>query len=126
MRHRSRRPAVGLRLGCGAVKVSVVATAVAMTFAMGAGADTGPQADDAVSDVLSAGHPLGRVERVLDRHDCSTTGFSEGQQPTSAVVRSARGVLRFVDFDTGWQVYTRHGAAVLVAVCLDEAPARSS
>jgi hypothetical protein len=28
-----------------------------------------------------------------------------------------------VSFDVGWEVYTRHGAATLVAVCLDEPPA---
>jgi hypothetical protein len=37
-------------------------------------------------------------------------------------VQSARGRLRFVDFETGWQVFTRHGDAKLVAVCLDEPP----
>lgn len=129
MRDRSRRPAAHLRVACGAVKVSVVATLIAMTFGVGAGADTGAQADDAdhaVSDMLSAVRPPSRVERVLERHHCSTTGFSGDQQPRSAVVRSARGVLRFVDFDTGWRVYTRHGAAILVAVCLDEAPTRAS
>ena len=54
-----------------------------------------------------------RIQRVLDRHDCS---------PASAIVRSAAGRLRFVSFDTGWRVFTHHRAGTLVAVCLDEPP----
>lgn len=68
------------------------------------------------------GHTV-QASRLLDAHSCSTTGFGTEQQPQSAVVRSASGRLRFVDFDTGWRVYTARGAATLVAVCLDEPPA---
>jgi hypothetical protein len=63
------------------------------------------------------------VDRMLDAHGCSVSGFAD-EQPTSAIVRSASGRLRFVDFDTGWQVFTQHGAAKLVAVCLDDPPTR--
>jgi hypothetical protein len=65
------------------------------------------------------------VDRMLDAHRCSVTGFDDASQPTSAVVRSSRGRLRFVDFATGWTVYIRHGAATLVAVCLDDPPAQN-
>jgi hypothetical protein len=63
-----------------------------------------------------------RIQRVLDRHDCSVLGFGNGAQPASAIVRSAAGRLRFVSFDTGWRVFTHHRAGTLVAVCLDEPP----
>jgi hypothetical protein len=64
------------------------------------------------------------ADRMLDAHDCSVSGFAD-EQPVSAIVRAADGRLRFVDFETGWQVYTQHGAATLVAVCLDDPPAQS-
>jgi hypothetical protein len=64
-----------------------------------------------------------RESRLLDRHDCSVTGFADAT-PLSAIVRSAHGRLRHVSFETGWEVYAAHGAARLVAVCLDEAPAQ--
>jgi hypothetical protein len=74
-----------------------------------------------------AGFPVddqpSHVERLLEKHDCSVTGF-EAAEPRSAIVRSATGHLRFTSFETGWRVFTAHGAARLVAVCLDEAPSR--
>jgi hypothetical protein len=76
-----------------------------------------------------AGYPVDdqpdHVQRVLDQHDCSVTGF-ESAEPVSAIVRSATGHLRFVPFETGWRVFARHGPATLVAVCLDDAPVRVS
>jgi hypothetical protein len=76
-----------------------------------------------------AGYPVddspSREARILDAHDCSVTGFADAT-PHSAVVRTAHGRLRHVSFDAGWAVYSRHGAAQLVAVCLDESPRRPS
>jgi hypothetical protein len=69
----------------------------------------------------SVDHQPTRAERLLEKHDCSVTGF-ESKQPRSAIVRSAAGHLRFTSFEDGWRVYTAHGAARLVALCLDEAP----
>lgn len=71
----------------------------------------------------SVAHDSVRTAKLLDRHSCSTSGFDTEQQPLSAIVRSASGKPRFVDFDTGWEIYTARGAATLVAVCLDEPPA---
>ncbi|WP_243058632.1 hypothetical protein [Nocardioides sp. SR21] len=71
----------------------------------------------------SVDHSSTRTYRMLDAHTCSTTGFDPGQQPLSAVVRSPAGRLRFVDFDTGWRIFTARGATTLVALCLDEPPA---
>lgn len=92
------------------------------------GLATPPATSPATSGPGYAGYPVDdsstRESRLLDRHDCSVTGFSDAT-PLSAVVRTARGRLRHVSFDEGWAVYTRHGAARLVAVCLDAAPART-
>jgi hypothetical protein len=59
------------------------------------------------------------LARLLEVHRCSVTGFGDGRTPRSAIVRSAAGRLRHVTFDAGWRVYTAHGPATLVAVCLD-------
>ena len=80
-------------------------------------------ARDAVLAGDPAARPGRRVERALDVHRCSVTGFADGRTPRSALVRSPTGRLRHVSFDTGWRVYTAHGPATLVAVCLDRAPA---
>jgi hypothetical protein len=120
MPHRLPAPA---RLACAAVKVAVIGTVAAL--ALGSGPDA--VAGQGSAPVDAAKQPAAQpapVERKLVQHGCSVTGFDNGQQPVSALVRSARGSLRFVDFDTGWRIYTRHGAATLVAVCLDDPPAR--
>jgi hypothetical protein len=65
-----------------------------------------------------------QLQRVIARHDCSTTGF-EGKVPPSALVRNADGRVRLVALERGLRVLSRHGAATLVAVCLDEPPSPS-
>ena len=119
MPHRLPRSA---RLALGAVKVALVGCMAVAGWATDTGADN---PDPGISGY--AGYPVDdkpdRLQQVLDQHNCSITGFGDGQQPVSAIVRSAAGHLRFVGFETGWQVFTRHGAATLVAVCLDEPPA---
>jgi hypothetical protein len=112
------------RLACGAVKVAVIGTMLATALGLGPGAAGGAQDPGPVDTRQPMSDHPDPMERKLARHGCSPTGFDSGHQPASALVRSARGRLRFVDFETGWRVYTRHGAAMLVAVCLDDAPAR--
>lgn len=113
-----------VRLACRTAKLAVFGTLVALAVGTGPGAAVGQRSSAPVDvDQQLAAQP-GPVARKLARHHCSPTGFDDGRQPVSAVVRSPRGALRFVDFDTGWRVYTRHGAARLVAVCLDDPPVR--
>lgn len=110
------------RLARGAVDVAVVSllAVLALGTAPQAAHRSGSTPVDAVQQ--SAADPT--LARKLIRHECSPTGFGPERQPSSALVRSAGGSLRFVDFDTGWRIYTRHGAATIVAVCLDEPRAR--
>lgn len=114
MPHRLPRSA---RLSLAAVKLSAVASIVV------AGLSAPPSSSQPGPGY--AGYPVGgptsQESRFLDARDCSVTGFPDAT-PASAVVRTAHGRLRHVSFDTGWAVYTRHGAATLVAVCLDEPP----
>jgi hypothetical protein len=67
--------------------------------------------------------PPGTEQRLLDRFDCSRTGFDD-QVPASALVRSADGRLRLVAYDRGWSIFTQHGTERVVALCLDEPPRR--
>lgn len=64
------------------------------------------------------------VHAKLREHRCSTTGFAPDVQPSSALVRNPRGKLEVVSFDEGWEVFTGDRPGLLVAVCLDERPAR--
>ncbi|GAA4702672.1 hypothetical protein [Nocardioides conyzicola] len=80
-----------------------------------------PAHDEGGGSFAVTADPSARVQRMIDRHDCSTTGFDHAD-PASALIRSADGRVRLVSFDRGWQVFTRHGAAQLVAVCLDDPP----
>ncbi|GAA1150664.1 hypothetical protein [Nocardioides aquiterrae] len=116
MRHRLPRSA---RFALLAVKASLIG-AIAVTGWATQTAATGPSGEYTGYPV---GDPPSQVERLLEKHDCSVTGF-ESEQPRSAIVQTAAGHLRFTSFDDGWRVYTAHGAARLVALCLDEPPAR--
>ncbi|MEP9362632.1 hypothetical protein ABLE68_06680 [Nocardioides sp. CN2-186] len=113
------RPTRTVRLTLTAAKAAVVAAIVAVGLLSSTGGSTpvGQQSRYVVDQPTA-------VERLVARHHCSPSGFGSSAQPRSAIVRSAGGTLRYVDFETGWEVYTRHGAATLVAVCLDDPPAR--
>jgi hypothetical protein len=63
----------------------------------------------------------GRVQRLIDRHDCSTTGFDTAT-PVSALVRTADGRLRLVAYERGLFTLARTGS--VVAVCLDDPAVR--
>lgn len=80
-----------------------------------------PVHDEGGGSFAVTAEPPDRVQRLLDRHDCSTTGFGDAH-PASALIRSADGRLRLVSFDRGWEVFTSHGSTTLVALCLDEPP----
>lgn len=101
------------------VKAGALATIVAL--ALGVGAPHRP-APPALGPTTSSADLTSSAQRLLDEHDCSPAGFGGAAQPRSAVIRSGSGRLRFVDFDTGWEVFTRHGRAELVATCLDRPP----
>ncbi len=115
MPRRLPRPA---RLALGLTKVAVIGSVATAGLAAQPAASSGPG---------YAGYPAGEAPtpaaRLLVEHRCSAVGFADAT-PLSAIVRTARGQLRHVSFDVGWEVYTRHGAAQLVAVCLAEAPAQ--
>lgn len=116
-----RRLPRSLRCALIGVKATITGTIVIAGLASQPTTSGGPAAG-------YAGYPVGDApppeQRLLDRHECSVSGFDDAT-PTSAIVRTAAGRLRHVSFDEGWEVYARHGQAQLVAVCLAEAPGQS-
>ena len=122
MQHRPPRSA---RAALTAIKVTALASIAVIgvaTQSSEAGTGEGTTGYAGYSGYAADEQPS-RASRLLERHDCSATGFADAT-PLSAVVRTARGQLRHVSFEAGWEVYTGPGPATLVAVCLDEAPAR--
>jgi hypothetical protein len=73
---------------------------------------------DATAD-LSGHQPA--VDLAVADHHCSYAGFGGRSVPSSALIRTARGQLRQVSFDVGWDVYSGRRPGTLIAVCLDEA-----
>ncbi|MDF1605267.1 hypothetical protein [Nocardioides sp. YIM 152315] len=114
MPHRLPTPPRWLRLTLVAVRAGTlsVAALVGLSALTGAGLDPGG------GSTSSFGHRPAAVQEMIEQHRCSTTGF-ERDEPTSAIVRSLDGRLRLVAFERAWQLFTSHGAASLVAVCLD-------
>jgi len=58
------------------------------------------------------------MDRMLERNNCSLTGFPPEVVPRTAVIRDADGRTRLVSFDRGWAVFNGDRAGELVAVCL--------
>ncbi|HWJ81700.1 MAG TPA: hypothetical protein VNS55_05640 [Nocardioides sp.] len=58
------------------------------------------------------------LDKMLERHHCSTTGFGSDVIPAKAVVTQPDGSTDLVSFDYGWQVFNGDKPGRLVAVCL--------
>jgi hypothetical protein len=95
--------------------------ALSVVVLLGLASLTGAGIDRGGGSPSTFEHRPAAVQQLIERHRCSTRGF-EHDVPTSALVRSLDGRLRLVSFEHGWRVFTRYGAASLVAVCLDDPP----
>ena len=73
---------------------------------------TSEQAGPTPSDVAAQA----RLDRLMDRLDCSPTGLGPDVIPGSALVERDDRV-RQVSFDDGWAVFTGDAEGRLVAVC---------
>jgi len=82
------------------------------------GHTTAPSArpDDAPEDDAYQGV----VQRAVAGAHCSYTGFDDARLPASALIRTARGKLRMVTFEIGWEVYNGKRPGTLIAVCPDD------
>jgi hypothetical protein len=79
----------------------------------------GPPAESGQSAWARVDQPSGPEARLMQEHNCSSTGYDDSATPQSAILRSPAGRLRIVSFEEGWSVYTQRGPTTLVAVCLD-------
>ena len=57
-----------------------------------------------------------RVTRLMDRYQCSETGFGSDVIPNSALIH-LDGRAKRVSFDRGWAVFTGEEPGTLMAVC---------
>ncbi len=94
----------------------VFTTAGAAVAAMGAdGHDVPDQWREGLTHTEQA---PARTQRIMERYDCSFTGYGHDATPRSAIVQRPSGRLAAVTFDEGWRAYTSDSGASLVAVCL--------
>lgn len=93
-------------------------TAGALTLLVGLGAASVLSAPPSTGDQLGLSVQDEATSRVLERHNCSTTGFDADVIPTTAVIRNASGRIKVVSFDHGWAVFNGERPGELVAVCL--------
>ncbi len=106
------------RAHVGTVMVSLrsALTAASLTLIVGFGAI------GLLSQEPAPAGPLGLsstpLDKMLERHNCSVTGFDADVVPRSAVVRHPDGSTELVSFDQGWAVFNGEEAGDLVAVCL--------
>lgn len=98
-------------------------TAAALTLLVGLGAASVISAPEPPAEHLGLSGQDEATNRLLERHNCSTTGFQPDVIPTSAVIRDAAGRTRIVTFDEGWAVFNNERPGELVAVCLGPKPA---
>lgn len=78
-----------------------------------------PAYDGGGGSSAAASELPGQVQRLIDRHDCSTTGFADAT-PVSALVRRPDGRLQLVAYERGLFTLARSGS--VVAMCLDDPP----
>ncbi|MDZ5619753.1 hypothetical protein [Nocardioides bizhenqiangii] len=101
-----------------ATSLRTALTAAALTLLLGFGAASvlsAPQPPAAQVDLSAEDEP---TSRLMERHQCSTTGFEPGVIPATAIIRDQAGRTRLVSFEQGWAVFNDERPGELVAVCL--------
>ena len=93
-------------------------TAGALTLLVGFGALSVLSAPQPPAEHLGLSVQDEATSRILERNNCSTTGFGPDVIPASAVIRDAHGRTRLVSFDHGWAVFNNERPGELIAVCL--------
>ena len=93
-------------------------TAAALTLLVGLGAATVLSAPQPPAENLGLSVEDEATARLLERNDCSTTGFAPEVIPRTAVIRDTAGRIKLVSFDHGWAVFNDERPGELVAVCL--------
>ncbi len=102
----------GVLLGLSLTKSALIG--LALTLALGLGAPVTDRADQ--SSAPSADVSSSRVDRFMDRYECSETGFGSEVIPNSALIH-VDGRMKRVSFDKGWAVFTGDEPGTLMAIC---------
>jgi hypothetical protein len=107
--------------------VRTALTAASLTLLVGLGAASvfsapQPPSDDDIG--LSVQDEA--TSRLMERNQCSTTGFDPDVIPATAVIRNQAGRTRLVSFEHGWAVFNDERPGELVAVCLGRPRAAGS
>ena len=93
-------------------------TAGALTLLVGLGALSVLAAPQPPAEHLGLSVQDEATSRIIERNNCSTTGFAPDVIPTGAIIRDAHGRNRLVSFDHGWAVFNNERPGELIAVCL--------
>lgn len=107
------QPPPGVSLGLGLAKALL--TGLALALALGFGVSMTDRADR--SSAPSVNPESSRTARMMERFECSQTGFGSGVIPNSALIH-LDGRVKRVSFDRGWAVFTGDKPGTLMAVCL--------
>lgn len=114
---RWRRAHPSLRLALVAIKATALGALLALLVV--AGIQTVSPSGSAQTDSVDEAYQR-VVDRAVTDHRCSFHGFDDGAQVASALIRTARGDVRVVSFEKGWDVYNGKRPGDLIAVCLDD------
>jgi hypothetical protein len=102
----------GVSLGLTLTKSALIGLSLAL--ALGLGATVTDRADQSAAPSAEVSDT--RVHRLMDRYQCSETGFGSDVIPDSALIYLDGRVTR-VSFDHGWAVFTGDRPGMLMAVC---------
>jgi len=106
------QPPPGVLVGLSLAKSLLVGLALALALGLGATMTEQASPSRAPSTEVSAS----RVSHLMDRFQCSSTGFGPDVVPRSALI-DLDGRVRHVSFDRGWAVFTGDAPGTLMAVC---------
>ena len=93
-------------------------TAGALTLLVGFGALSVLGAPQPPADRLGLSVQDEATTQLLERNNCSATGFGPEVIPGSAIIRDGKGRVRLVSFDHGWAVFNKERPGQLIAVCM--------
>ena len=96
-------------------------TAASLTLLLGLGALSVLTAPQPPAERIGLSNEDERLSRVMERNNCSTTGFESDVTPRTAVIETRRGRTLLVSFERGWAVFNKEEPGRLLAVCLGTA-----
>jgi hypothetical protein len=107
------QPPPGVSLGLSLAKDFLIG--IALTLALGLGLSVTDRADRSSAPAVDP--ESSRAARLMERFECSETGFGSEVIPNSALIH-LDGRVKRVSFDRGWAVFTGDEPGTLMAVCL--------